>query len=60
MVDAQDSRNDVGAPGAQAEAAKRAEEVEQKTSELVEFRNAGVLTEGEFEEQKAKLRWGIP
>ncbi len=28
--------------------------------ELLEFRDAGVLTEAELEEQMAKLRWGIP
>jgi hypothetical protein len=36
-----------------------ADEVERRTEELLEFRNAGVLTEAEFEEQKVKLRWGI-
>jgi hypothetical protein len=35
-------------------------ELEQKTNELLEFRDAGILTEAELEEQKAKLRWGIP
>jgi hypothetical protein len=33
--------------------------MERKTVELAAFRDAGVLTEAEFEEQKAKLRWGI-
>lgn len=35
-------------------------DLEQKTNELLEFRDAGILTEAELEEQKAKLRWGIP
>ena len=60
MVDAQSGRDEAGTPGSQAEGPTQADELEQKTSELVEFKNAGVLTEGEFEEQKAKLRWGIP
>jgi hypothetical protein len=34
--------------------------LEQKTSELLEFRDAGVISEPELEEQKTKLRWGIP
>lgn len=59
MVDAQGSRREAGTPGTQVEGPTRADEVEQKTSELIEFRNAGVLTEAELEEQKAKLRWGI-
>jgi hypothetical protein len=57
MVDAPEIREDAGTPGSQAPT--QAEELEQKQGELVEFRNAGVLTEAEFEEQKAKLRWGI-
>jgi hypothetical protein len=60
MVDARDIRDDAGTPGGQAQEAKRAQVLEQKRGELVEFRNAGVLTEAEFEEQNAKLRWGIP
>jgi hypothetical protein len=59
MVDAEDSRSNAITANSQAQAAKRAEELEQKTNELVEFREAGVLTEAELEEQKAKLRWGI-
>jgi hypothetical protein len=59
MVDTHGSRHKAGTPGDQAEGPTRADEVEQKTSDLVEFRNAGVLTEAEFEEQKAKLRWGV-
>jgi hypothetical protein len=43
----------------QGAAAERAEQMERKTVELAAFRDAGVLTEAEFEEQKAKFRWGI-
>lgn len=35
-------------------------EVERKTEELLAFRDAGVLTEAELEEQKARLHWGLP
>jgi hypothetical protein len=58
MVDAREIREHGGTPGSKQPT--QAEELEQKQSELVEFRDAGVLTETEFEEQKAKLRWGIP
>jgi hypothetical protein len=34
--------------------------LEQKTSELLEFRDAGIISEAELEEQMTKLRWGIP
>ena len=58
MVDADAIRDDRGTRRRDVQAS-RAEEIEQRTNELVEFRDAGVLTEAEFEEQKAKLRWGI-
>jgi hypothetical protein len=58
MVDAREIREHAGTPGSREPT--QAEVLEQKQSELVEFRNAGVLTEAEFEEQKAKLRWAIP
>ena len=59
MVDADGVLDDRSTPSRQVRRAQRAEEIEQKTSELAEFRDAGVLTEAEFTEQKAKLRWGI-
>jgi putative oligomerization/nucleic acid binding protein len=59
MVDADGIRDDRSTPRREVQQASRAEEIAQRTSELVEFRDAGVLTEAEFEEQKAKLRWGI-
>jgi hypothetical protein len=59
MADTDRVRDDAArAVGGGGEDAERV--LEQKTSELVEFRDAGILTEAEFEEQKAKLRWGIP
>ena len=36
-----------------------AAEIERKTEELLAFRDAGVLTEAELEEQKARVRWGL-
>jgi hypothetical protein len=37
-----------------------AAEIERKTKELLVFRDAGVITEAELEEQKARLHWGLP
>jgi hypothetical protein len=59
MADAERVRDDAtGSVKNDAQAAER--ELEQKTSELLEFRDAGIISEAELEEQKAKLRWGIP
>jgi hypothetical protein len=58
MVDANGTRDDRSTPRREVQAS-RAAEIEQRTNELVEFRDAGVLTEAELEEQKAKLRWSI-
>jgi hypothetical protein len=58
MADADRVREDEG--GAVNSEVQDPETVlEQKTTELHEFRDAGILTETELEEQKAKLRWGI-
>lgn len=59
MADADSGRNESGTLQHHDAAAERAEQIERKTEELSEFRDAGVLTEAEFEEQKAKFRWGI-
>ena len=39
---------------------RRATELERKTKELEVFRDAGVLTDAELEEQTAKVRWHLP
>jgi hypothetical protein len=59
MADADSVRDEPSVFQRQVAAADRTEQIERKTMELSEFRDAGVLTEAEFEEQKAKLRWGI-
>jgi hypothetical protein len=59
MADADSVRDEPGILQRQVAAAERAEQMERKTVELAAFRDAGVLTEAEFEEQKAKVRWGI-
>jgi hypothetical protein len=59
MADADSVRDEPVILQRQVAAAERAEQIERKTVELGAFRDAGVLTEAEFEEQKAKLRWGI-
>jgi hypothetical protein len=58
MIDAQPLPGGAGEP--RKPEAGRTEDVAQRTSELVEFRDAGLLTEAEFQEQMAKARWGIP
>jgi hypothetical protein len=55
MADADDFRDE--SSGSQDEAAERAEELERKTKELAVFRDAGIITEAELTELKAKLRW---
>jgi hypothetical protein len=59
MVDAERAHSEPSVLQRRAAAVERAEQMERKTEELAAFRDAGVLTEAEFEEQKAKLRWGI-
>jgi hypothetical protein len=59
MVDADGMLDDRSTPSREVRGTKRGEEIEQRTRDLAEFRDAGVLTQAEFEEQKAKLRWGI-
>ena len=59
MADVNGVRDNPNVLQRQAAAADRDQRIERKTLELAEFRDAGVLTEAEFEEQKAKLRWGI-
>jgi hypothetical protein len=59
MVDADGLLDDRRNPSREVHRAERTEEIDQKTKELLEFRDAGVITEAELEEQKAKLRWGI-
>jgi hypothetical protein len=59
MVDVDGVRDDAKSPETQAREAMWADEIKQKTLELVEFRDAGVLSEAEFEEQKIKLRWSV-
>jgi hypothetical protein len=59
MADADSVHKKPGILQRQVAAAERAEQMERKTVELAAFRDAGVLTEAEFEEQKVKLRWGI-
>ena len=56
-VRAGNDRQPTPAPPERMEAAaERLAQVER----LDEFRDAGLLTESELEEQKAKLRWGSP
>jgi hypothetical protein len=39
--------------------ASPADEMKARVQELVDYRDAGVLSDDELEEQKAKLRWGV-
>lgn len=36
----------------------RAEEMNARLQELIDYRDAGVLSDAELEDQKAKLHWG--
>jgi hypothetical protein len=38
----------------------RAAELERRTKELEVFRDAGVLTDAELQEQMARVRWRLP
>jgi hypothetical protein len=59
MADIDGVPEDASGLETEADDITRADEVQRRTEELVEFRDAGVLSEAEFEEQKVKLRWGI-
>lgn len=59
MVDVDGVRDDAKSLEAQARETVWADEIKQRTLELVEFRDAGVLSEAEFEEQKINLRWSV-
>jgi hypothetical protein len=58
MADADEVRN--AKPSSPEQGVKLAEDLERRRQELVVFRDAGILTESELEEQMAKLRWGLP
>jgi hypothetical protein len=58
MVEADDIRG-AGASERQDQLAQRADELKQKADELAAFRDAGVLTEAELEEQMARFRWNL-
>lgn len=55
MADADRVREDT--MSASQRRAAEAAEIERKMKELLVFRNAGVLTESELEDQKARLHW---
>jgi hypothetical protein len=42
------------------EVAKMPEDLQRRWQELIVFRDAGVLTDPELEEQMLKLRWRLP
>ncbi|MGH2980428.1 MAG: hypothetical protein ACRDKV_00095 [Solirubrobacterales bacterium] len=60
MANVADDHGEADLLANQDQAAVRADELARKTKELDAFRDAGVLTQSELEEQKAKLRWGTP
>jgi hypothetical protein len=49
-----EARTEPDPPGASP-----ADEMKARMQELVDYRDAGVLSDDELEEQKAKLRWGV-
>jgi hypothetical protein len=60
MADPDEARNGAKLSGDRKQALKLPEDLERRREELIVFRDAGVLTEDELEEQMAKLRWGLP
>jgi hypothetical protein len=59
MTDADDARTGVSPP-TNGRVTDRQMEIDQKAKELAEFRDAGVLTDAEVEEQMAMFRWHLP
>jgi hypothetical protein len=59
MTDADDARQGVSLP-MDGRVTDRQMEIDQKAKELAEFRDAGVLTDAEVEEQMAMFRWHLP
>jgi hypothetical protein len=58
-MDAQATPNDPGRRNEPRES-ERANALAEKEKELLEFRDAGVLTQAELEEHLTRFRWGIP
>lgn len=59
VVDAKGVRDDARSLETQARQTTHADEVKARTQQLVDYRDAGALSEAEFEEQKMKLRWSV-
>ena len=60
MADPNEVRKASQPSGGPANAGKPAQDMDQRREELIVFREAGVLTQGELEEQMVRLRWGLP
>jgi hypothetical protein len=59
MTEADDARQGA-ALSTNGRVTERQIEIDQKAKELAEFRDAGVLTDAEVEEQMAMFRWHLP
>ena len=59
MPETDGARHDARSSRDREPADERALRIEQKMKELAVFRDAGLLTEVELEEQKARLRWDV-
>ena len=59
MGDADEVRNAPKLSGEPVNAGN-SEDMDRRREELIVFREAGVLTQSELEEQMVRLRWGLP
>jgi hypothetical protein len=60
MADADKVRKAMQPSGRAANTASLAQDMDRRREELIVFREAGVLTQAELEEQMVRLRWGLP
>jgi hypothetical protein len=58
MGDAEEVRNEASLSGEPAKAGDP-QDMDRRREELIVFREAGVLTQSELEEQMVRLRWGL-
>jgi hypothetical protein len=59
MDDANEVRSEASLSGEPPKAGDP-EDMDRRREELIVFREAGVLTQAELEEQMVRLRWGLP
>ena len=58
MAQLKSARDGAAHTGTQTREVLRADEMKIRVQELVEYRDAGVLSDAELEDHKSKLHWG--